>query len=59
MTTKEAARYLGISYYYLRNLRHNLAGPHYTEGKHPRGKACYYTKEDCDYWASGHKWKRS
>jgi hypothetical protein len=60
LNTKEAALYLGISPYYLRNMRHDMLnhpGPKFTEGKHPRGKACYYTKEDLDEWAKNHKWK--
>jgi hypothetical protein len=61
LTTKQAAEYLGISIYYLRNMRHlihNHDGPKYTEGFHPRGKACYYTKEDLDSWAKNHRWKK-
>jgi hypothetical protein len=61
MTTKQAAQYLGIYAYYLRNMRHLMHahnGPRYTEGLHPRGKACYYKKEDLDAWAKEHKWRR-
>lgn len=60
LTTKQAAAYLGISVYYLRNMRHlhhAHSGPKYTEGKHPRGKACYYAKEDLDAWAMDHDWR--
>ncbi len=61
MTTKEAATYLGISYYYLRNLRHLLhaqEGPRFEVGYHRRSKACYYKKEDLDEWAKSHKWRK-
>lgn len=60
MTTKQAAEYLGISKYYLRNLRHGLhtyEGPKCRQGKHPRGYAWYYTKEDLDNWKKTHAFK--
>jgi hypothetical protein len=60
MTTPEAAKYLGISYYYLRNMRHLLYtwdGPNCTQIKHPRGMAWDYTKEDLDSWKNNHKEK--
>lgn len=62
MTTKQAAQYLGISVYYLRNLRHLLHqhdGPEYTEGPHLNGIACYYTKEGLDRWAAQHRWRKT
>lgn len=65
MTTKEAANYLGISYYYLRNLRHMLHqhdGPKYIKlprkGKQRGGMACFYTKEALDLWKSTNKWRK-
>lgn len=60
MTTKEAAQYLCISLYYLRNMRHELHGhngPNYSVMPERRGKPCYYTKEDLDEWAKNHKWR--
>lgn len=60
-TTKEAAKYLGISPNYLRNMRHlqcNHEGPEYTVDKHPRGKACYYSIKDLDTWSKNHNWKK-
>ena len=61
LTTKQAAEYLGISVYYLRNMRHLMHthdGPKYQIGLHPRGKACYYSERDLDAWANQHKWRR-
>lgn len=58
LTTKQAAKYLGISKEYLRNMRHeqlNHDGPAYTVDKHPKGKACYYEPKDLDSWSSLHK----
>jgi hypothetical protein len=55
--TKEAALYLGLSPYYLRNMRqamHNHEGPKYTKEKHPRGTICLYSKEALDLWAKNH-----
>jgi len=62
MTTKQAAEYLGLSYYYLRNMRHlmhNHDGPPFTYVRHPRGKACYYDIKDLDAWKNRHKYRRS
>ena len=58
MTTPEAAKYLGISKFYLRNMRHLLYtwdGPPCVQIKHPRGMAWDYTKEDLDAWKITHK----
>jgi hypothetical protein len=58
MTTPEAAKYLGISYYYLRNMRHLLYswdGPTCVQIRTPRGPAWDYTKEDLDSWKVTHK----
>lgn len=60
MTTKEAAKYLGISYSYLRNMRHlchTHEGPLFTMERHPRGWACNYTKEALDAWSTVHEWR--
>lgn len=62
MTTPEAAKYLGVSEYYLRNMRHlmhNHDGPKCRQGRHRRGTAWYYTVEDLDEWKSTHKWKKT
>lgn len=65
MTTKEAAKYLGISEYYLRNMRHllhNHNGPKVEFIKNTKGKGnkiiANYLKEDLDVWKSQHKWKK-
>lgn len=50
MFTREAARYLGISYYYLRNLRHEGLGPNCSPADTPRGPGWFYVKEDLDAW---------
>ena len=58
MTTPEAAKYLGISKYYLRNMRHLLYswdGPNCTQIRMARGLAWDYTKEDLDAWKTTHK----
>jgi len=59
-TTKQAAEYLNISKTYLRNMRHlqhTYDGPEYQKDKHPRGIACYYTKESLDMWLKNHTLK--
>lgn len=65
MSTKEAAQYLGLSPYYLRNLRHLLHafdGPKYSMAKRPGNKRgglmCVYLKEDLDAWAREHKGRK-
>ena len=61
LTTKAAAEYLGISYYYLRNMRHLLHdfdGPECVKVKHPRGYAYYYSIESLDKWKKEHKWRK-
>jgi hypothetical protein len=61
MTPKEAAVYLGISVYYLRNMRHEMhahEGPVYTRVMGKRTKECRYAKEDLDLWAESHKWRK-
>ncbi len=61
MSTREAAKYLGISYYYLRNLRHcmhNDPGPEYTEKRYLRGEGYSYTKEALDAWAKSRVWRK-
>lgn len=60
LTTREAAEYLRISPYYLRNMRqfmHEHEGPEYQELKGPNGLTCYYTKDQLDKWNSNHKRK--
>lgn len=62
MTTKEAALYLGISVFYLRNMRqllHNHDGPKYTLIRYRNGMGYNYTREDLDAWAESHKWRKS
>jgi hypothetical protein len=59
-TTREAAEYLGISYYYLRNMRHELHnhdGPKFTVEKGRRGPTCMYDQEDLEEWKQSHTWK--
>jgi hypothetical protein len=61
LSTKEAAKYLGISPYYLRNMRHlllNHDGPAYVEVLRPQGIACKYSVEELDKWKSTHKWRK-
>lgn len=61
LTTKQAAEYLGLSYYYLRNMRHglhNFEGPRFTFDKHPRGLACYYLLEDLKNWKAQHPFRK-
>lgn len=58
LTTKKAAEYLNISYYYLRNMRndmYNHDGPKFKIGSHLRGTACYYSIEELEKWKSEHK----
>jgi hypothetical protein len=50
MFTREAAKYLGISYYYLRNLRHEGLGPNCSPADTPRGPGWFYVKDDLDAW---------
>lgn len=60
LTTKEAAAYLGISLYYLRNMRHllhNHDGPTFEKAKHARGTACYYETTELDRWKHNHSWR--
>ncbi len=61
MNTRAAAEFLGISTYYLRNMRqcmHNDEGPKYTVVEHVRGNgACDYKVKDLIKWAQNHKWK--
>lgn len=64
LTTKEAATYLGISLYYLRNMRHFMhshEGPKFimsTKGKGRRNKRiALYAVQDLDKWKMNHKWK--
>jgi hypothetical protein len=58
LNSKEAAKYLGISVYYLRNMRqllHNHDGPAFTKG-HGRNKlGTRYKIEDLDKWKKEHK----
>ena len=62
LTTSEAARYLGISLYYLRNMRHlmhNHDGPEYIKKACPTGgEAAYYSVESLEKWKKNHKWKK-
>lgn len=62
MNSRQAARYLGLSIYYLRNMRHLLhahEGPDHTMVKRTFGRGGgmtpEYTKEALDDWASKHK----
>lgn len=61
MNTKQAAKYLGISYYYLRNLRHDMhehSGPEYTTEPHAKGTQAVYTQEALDAWKATHPFRR-
>jgi hypothetical protein len=62
MTTREAAIYLGLSVYYLRNMRHgihNHKGPEFMVFKRREGMrggmAYYYHMEELDKWNRLHK----
>lgn len=50
MFTRDAAKYLGISYYTLRNLRHDGLGPNCSPADIPQGLGWFYVKEDLDAW---------
>lgn len=65
MTTKQAAIYLGISTYYLRNMRqllHRHDGPKFSMVPRPKtsrgGLQCEYNVIDLDQWKREHKWKK-
>lgn len=65
MTTKQAAKFLNISPYYLRNLRqglHTCEGPRYTMvrriGTQRGGLVCHYAMEDLVIWCSTHRWRK-
>lgn len=60
MNTPDAAFYLGISEYYLRNMRHLMhkhEGPEYTVEKVKNRTMCLYTKEALDKWDQQHRRK--
>ncbi len=59
-TTRQAAKYLGISFYYLRNMRRfelNHEGPIGFQVKTRYGLNYQYTKEALDAWAAKHNWR--
>lgn len=61
MSEKEAAGYLGISPYYLRNMRHGIhthEGPPFTfkRGYHNGVQTVYYQHE-LDTWKASHKFR--
>jgi Helix-turn-helix domain len=61
LSTKQAAKYLGLSHLYLRNMRHllhNHDGPKCYVGRTPRGKAFFYNIEDLDAWAKSHNFRK-
>lgn len=69
MSTKAAAAYLGLSYYYLRNLRHQMHqhdGPKYRmrcrkevmKGKGNKGVIAWYEVEDLNAWKASHKFRK-
>lgn len=60
MNAKDAAKYLNISEYYLRNMRHQMHihdGPKCVAIKREKGYGIRYeyTKEDLDVWNMKHK----
>ncbi len=60
MNTREAALYLGISATYLRNMRqgqHADMGPECSETMYGNVPGFHYTKEACDTWKVGRKWR--
>lgn len=46
LTTKEVAKYLGLTETYIRKLTHNREIPHYK----PMGKNLYFNREEIDEW---------
>ncbi len=46
LTSEEAAKYMGISISYLYKLTHRHAIPYYK----PRGKMCYFRRNELDEW---------
>lgn len=58
--TEDAAKYLGVSLYYLRNMRHEMhehSGPAFEYGPGSKGIACYYSKDELDRWKATHKFR--
>lgn len=62
LTTRQAAEFLRISVYYLRNMRqgqHNHDGPTYLMLPGRRNSlTAFYNKELLLEWAKLHKWKK-
>lgn len=46
LTTKEVAKYLGLTETYIRKMTHNREIPHYK----PMGKNLYFNREEIDEW---------
>lgn len=46
LTTKELAKYLGLTEAYIRKMTHNREIPHYK----PMGKNLYFSREEIDEW---------
>ena len=46
LTTKEVAKYLGLTEAYIRKMTHNREIPHYK----PMGKNLYFNREEIDEW---------
>jgi hypothetical protein len=58
LTTKQAAKYLGISYNWFRNMRHELIGPPGVRVKTARGLSYFYHLETLDEFKKTHKWRK-
>lgn len=46
LNTKDASKYIGLSYHYLAKMRSNKVGPKYTK----LGRIVYYTRHDLREW---------
>lgn len=62
MKSPQAAAFLGISPFYLRNMRHELHthnGPRYTQCHDSGGRVYYdYAEADLKAWALTHSWRK-